>query len=113
MDRETKTITTKNGHNILVKTYLTAREANQIKGITLSKLNYEGSEGDIKTNVKLAGTSLLDEELKILEISVVSIDGKTEKIMEVLQDMPFDEYQEVVDQAKELTKGLFPQPKSN
>lgn len=110
--RETNIIETKNGHKVALKTFLTPREANEIKKITLSKLNYDGSGKDTSANVTLPGMFLIEEELKVLEVTILSIDGKTEGIMDFLQDnMSFDEYQEIVNEARKLTAGLFPQPK--
>lgn len=78
--RPTKPFVTPGGHNLVVKTYLTARE---LLPITDDK--------DLKES---------DKTIKLAEAGIVSFDGITENIGEILLDLPITEYTAIV---KELT----------
>jgi hypothetical protein len=112
MERENKMIKTSGGHEIVLKSYLTGREVNKLKEIVYSKINYQGQGEDITQNINLPGSMVLEQELAALEVCVVSIDGITDGVSDAIQDLKASEYQEIVNAVNEVTKDLFPQPKS-
>ena len=54
-ERETKEITTPGGHKVVIKTYLTAREANALKQVIWSQLNLNIEDGKIVATRMAAG----------------------------------------------------------
>lgn len=111
-DREFKEVRTVSGHSVKIKTYLTGREANDLKKIAYEKVNYNNEDAGAAGNVNISGSFLLEQELKGLEICVISIDEKNDAILETLQDFPYNEYQEVVKAVNEVTKDVFTSVKS-
>jgi hypothetical protein len=79
-ERETKEFTTPQGHKLVLKTYLTARE---LMPITDDK--------DLKDSAKTH---------KLAEAGIVSLGGDTQNIGERMLDLPVTEYTAIV---KELT----------
>lgn len=105
-ERETKEIKAGN-HTIVVKTYLTAREANALKALIQSKIGYTIEDGIQTQKLNLDGTYLMEQELKALELVVVSLDGKTENVLELIQDLPADQYQKIVNGVNAVTQDPF------
>ncbi len=106
MNRETKTIETTKGTKIVVNTYVTGREANVIKAELLKKAKINGETGEVD-NSGISGDFIIEQERKLLEVIVVSINDSKEGIVDKLQDLPNGEYQEVVAAVNEIyTAGL-------
>src|SRR5258708_39274410 len=97
-ERETKTITTPGGHTVVLRTYLTGREANDLKSVMFSalKMNMEDAQSG-KVNVSdVPGTFLVEQERKALGFLVVSLDGDNTAPVDKLLDLPSPEYEAVV-----------------
>ncbi len=106
MNRETKTIETSKGTKLVLNTYVTGREANVIKTELLKKAKINGETG-VVDNSGISGDFILEQERKLLEAIVVSINESKEAIVEKLLDLPNGEYQEVVAAVNEIyTSGL-------
>ncbi len=84
------------GHTIVYKTYCTGREYQQIEAVFLS-----GAKVDmIGKDVHIAGFNPLVEQeanKKMLELMVVSVDGKTENVVDLVLDLPHTAFTEVLD----------------
>ena len=94
-NRETKMIKTSGGHEVVLKTYATGREVGVIQSVYAgaAKMKMVGKE------VVLDGFDATVEEraiAKTIELLVVSLDGKTENIVERIGDLPYKEYDEVI-----------------
>src|ERR1700675_3516832 len=97
-ERETKEFITPGGRKIILRTYLTGRESNQLKSVMFSalKMNMEDAQSG-KVNVSdVPGTFLAEQERKALDILIVSIDGDTAAPVDKLLDLPASEYDAVV-----------------
>jgi hypothetical protein len=106
MERETKTIKTPGGKEVRLKTYLTARERNELRAIFLENMKFEG------TQVKEIDGGVVDKaERKLLELVVVSYNGSAENIIERLLEERPEEYDFVVSEANKISTGNFPRPK--
>lgn len=105
--RETKEIEVA-GHKLVIKTYLTGRESNEVKAVLFKGIEIEAGAGD-KPKVPLA--NILPQELKTLELLVVSFDGIEQNVVEVIQDLPADAYDAVVAKVKEESKAFLGQTK--
>ena len=80
MERETKEITTKNGHKVVIKSYLTYAEMEPI--------------------LEKEGVSNIKKSAEVVRAAIVSVDGVSENAYDVLASLPFPEYSEV---SKEVT----------
>jgi hypothetical protein len=110
-ERETKTITTPAGHTVVLRTYLTGREANELKAVmfTALKMNIEDAQSG-KVNIgDVPGTFLVEQERRAFEILLVSIDGNTTAPIDVLLDLPSTEYEAVVKEVNMIQNPTTPE----
>ena len=114
MERETKTIKTPAGKDLVVKARASVRERNQLRGVLLrnSKLDGEAAAaGEVRIS-EIAGTATDEVERKAIELFVVSYDGKTDGIADTLLDSEDGkEYDFVVAEASKALQGAFPTAK--
>lgn len=107
MDRETKELTSPDGkHKVVIKSYLTGREANEAKAVLLQGVTSIVEPGE---RPKLPLTNSLPYERKILELLVVSFDGSPDNALERLEDLPSAEYDALVADIKKES-GVFLAP---
>ena len=106
MDREIKIVTLKSGKQVELKTYLTARERNQLRNIFFSNFKIDASSG--KPEVKeISGDVLGKAEEKLIELTVVKYEGSAESILARLLDGLTGDYDEVVAEAGKVEGGNF------
>ena len=107
MERETRNVTTPGGKIVVLKTYLTGKEVNEIKRALFGSVSVERGE-DGKPVVPEYPLSLaLDRERKLLEYTVVSVDGAAEKAVEKVEDLVAGDYRFVVAEAEKAVDGNF------
>jgi hypothetical protein len=97
-DRETREVVTSGGHKIVLKSYLTGRETNELKAVMYAavKMNMEDAQSG-KVNVgEVPGSFLLEQEQKALGLLIVSFDGNSDNPVESVLNLPSSEYDEVV-----------------
>lgn len=104
MQRETKTVTTPSGKSVVIHTYLTGREANEIKKAMYKSMKIDMSTGQ-PVVTDLTGEFMLEQEQKLLEKFVVSIDGKTENVLNAILDLNDSDYQAIVAEVNAVHKG--------
>lgn len=110
-ERETKEFITPAGHKVVLRTYLTGRESNDLKSVMFSaiKMNMEDVQSG-KVNVgDVPGTFLVEQERKALDILVISIDGDTASPVDKLLDLPATEYDAVKAQIDKITNPTTPE----
>lgn len=110
-DRETREIATTGGHKIVLKSYLTGREANELKAVMYGalKMNMDDAQSG-KVNIgEVPGTFLVEQEQKALELLVVSFDGSTETPIAKLLDLPSSEYEEVIKEVNKIQNPTTPE----
>lgn len=104
MKRETKTVTTPSGTIVEIYTYLTAREATAIK-----EEMYKSMKIDLKSGTPevtdLSGQFMVEQEKKLVEMLVVSVNGDTANPLEKLMDMRDSDYQVVLTEINLSQKG--------
>ena len=88
MGRVTKEITTPGGHQLIIKTYLTARE-------TMGFLDSLDLPNSKKSEM-------------LMEQAVVSLNGSTENISERLLDLPLAEYTAVLNEVNAIVTPTTP-----
>lgn len=102
MERETKNIQTPNKHEVVIKTYITGREKREIQNIFLNEveMNVVGKQANM-TNIK--GDLVARAEEKTIELLVVSVDGKTENIVDLVLDLNSEDSDFITDAINEMT----------
>jgi hypothetical protein len=106
MERETKELTTPGGHKAIIKTYLTAREANEIKEVFNKAISMHLENGQIVSDA-IPATVLSEQEKKVLALLLVSLDGDANNIYERLLDFKQEDYEFLVAEANNIQKGNF------
>ena len=104
MERETKTLTTPDGKELVLKSYLTAKERNGYL-LELDANGLKGSEGGAPDAPTIAAT--IKSAKKLFETAVVSYDGSAENISDRLESGKADEYDFVLNAAGEVLAGNF------
>lgn len=110
MERETRKIKTLSGKEVELKSYLTARERNELRNIYLSNMKV-GIEEEVPVLKEIPGSMVEQAERKLIELVVVSYDGSQENILERILDGSPEEYDFVVADANKIGKGNFPKAK--
>lgn len=106
-ERETRNITTPGNHAVVLRTYLTGREVNDIKRALFGSVTVERGE-DGKPVVPQYQLSLaIDREKKLLENTIVSLDGTEENAADKIQDLTAADYKFVVAEAEKAVDGNF------
>lgn len=95
MPRETNSITTANGHVVEHYSYLTGKEARQIQEVFASHVEIHADQIGSRSGT-IKGDVILKSQDKALEILVVSVDGKKENPVRILEDLPAADYADVV-----------------
>jgi hypothetical protein len=110
-DRQTKEFTTPSGHAIVLRTYLTGREAAEIKSIMLASLKMTMSDLESKKVDMggLSGSVLVEQERKTLDSLIVSVDGSTENPVEKLLDLPSPDYDAVLKEIETIKNPTTPE----
>jgi tartrate dehydratase alpha subunit/fumarate hydratase class I-like protein len=110
-DRETKKITTPGGRVIELRTYLTGREANQLKELLFAdmKLNTADIESGKIAVDNIPASFLVKQEEKAIELLVVSLGGVTENAAQLVLDLPSADYDTVVEAVNEIRNPTTPE----
>jgi len=109
-DRETRTVTTPGGHTVVLRSYLTGREANELRQVLYAdlKLNMEDVQSGKIAIDEIPASFIVNQEQRAIEILVVSVDGVTENAAQTLLDFPEDEYNAVVAVVNEIRNPTKP-----
>jgi len=93
---------TKNGHVIVVKEYITGREANEIQGSYLKNAKVKIVNGAPQID---DFDVTADDKAKrlMIELMIISVDGNTEGVTDAVLDLNNIDYEEVVEKLNELT----------
>jgi len=102
-ERETKEVTLKSGIKMVYRTWLTGREANELqavylKGAKLSVVNGQPQIDDFDPAIEV------EAKKKLIELLVVSLDGKTDNLVDTVLDLKSSDYDELVALLDELAK---------
>lgn len=105
MSREIKEFETKGGFKIVANAYITGREMRNIRDCYIggAEVNVNGFK---KGSVPLSGIKgdvISKAEDISIEALIVSVDGKTENVIEEVSNLPSDDYDEVVEYINTIT----------
>lgn len=104
MNRETKSFKTPGGHEIVHYTYATGREAREMEAIVLNAVNID-IKADGTPSVKgFDSTSTQRAEETMIRYLVVSVDGKTENVLDIVLDFPQEECEAIVREINKVIK---------
>jgi len=104
MNREMKTIKTPiDKHEVVLKSWITGREKRDLRRIFLEKTNIPttGKTEEVKIN---AAETIEDAENKAIEMIIVSVNGKKEKILDEILDMKAGDYDFVVSEINKVSR---------
>lgn len=110
LDRETKTIQTPGGHEVVLKEWVNGKEIQQIENLIYKNFDIQGAREN--PNFKLNTSFLTEQTNKTLEMVVVSIDGKTENILEEILVLKAKDYKFIVTEANKVIEGLDEEKKT-
>ena len=102
-DREIKEIITPvDKHKVIIKTYLTGREYREIENVFLrqAKVNTSGEQSS-----EIDGSIIRVAEDKLIEQSIISIDGKTENILNLVLDFKNVDFSYLIKELNEMKYG--------
>lgn len=85
MDREIKEFTTKGGHKYAIKSYITFEE--------------------IEPHLKITDDG--EKSRKMMELSLISLDGDSKDVIARARKLPFIEYTEIATKVGEMLNGGF------
>jgi hypothetical protein len=100
--RETQTLKCPSGKEVVVKTYLTARERDQIKQDLVGEERI-GSDGTQQAN--FSGSGLIKSQQTLVRILVVSYDGNSENCFDRLYDGKPEDYDFISEEAGKMMAG--------
>lgn len=103
MPRETKEIITPSGLKVLVKTWISAGEANIVKQEMLKTMKIDPSTG--KQTSEITGDFLISQEKTLLGLLVVSVNGETETVVDKLLESRNEDYQFVISEVNKIYSG--------
>ena len=114
MQRETIKLTTPEGKELVVKTYMNARERNAIKSAFLEGIMIDPNEiakKEAGVMKEVDASIMLKAEGRMFEQLIVSYAGSSENISERIGEASPKEYDFVVDELNKITNGNFQQAK--
>ena len=111
MERETKAITTPAGHNVVLRSYLTGREANELKSVLFAdlKLNVEDVQSGKIAIGDIPASFLVKQEEKAIELLIVAVDDMIENASQKVLDFPEADYQAVVEAVNAIRNPTKPE----
>ena len=95
--KPTREFKTTGGHVLVLNEYITGAENWEMKQVYISGMK-DGQTVD-------AGATAQAAERKAFELVVVSIDGVTEKIADVILALPVSEYSEIANEVRPIVEG--------
>lgn len=108
MNRETKVIKTPvDGVEIVIKTYITGREFEEIEDILYSGLSMSAiaDKGSSAANVKFADGSFIKKQThKAIELLINSVNGSSENVLDDILDLKKEDYLFVNGEIEKVTK---------
>jgi hypothetical protein len=105
MERATKTFKTKNDFEIVANTYITGKEMRDVRDCYIGNADVDFNKtgkGQIPLN-GVKGDTISKSEDVAIESLIVSVNGETENIVEIVGNLPSEDYDEVVKYINSIT----------
>lgn len=97
-------IITTRGTKIVLLDWITGRELQQINGPMFSQMKMKPSQGGMETSTVTMDISILMDNEAVKTI-VKSVNGQTENVVDLVLDLPVDDYNEVMAAVRETLNG--------
>jgi hypothetical protein len=104
MERETKQFTTPAGNTVVLRTYLTGKESNELKAIMYADLKINASdaaEGKVSLS-DIPAAFMIAQESKAVQFLIVSVNGDTNEPVAKLEELPESEYNAVLAEVQKI-----------
>lgn len=99
--RETKTVKV-GAHEIVMHTYITGREARDIEGALIDNIEVkQGIDGGAQIS-GMKGSQLKMRQDEQIKAVVVSIDGVTDNVLDLVLDLPHSESEQIMELVREI-----------
>jgi hypothetical protein len=111
IERENKAFVTPGSHTVVLRTYLSGREARILNEIMyeILKINPADPSGNKAASLsEIPMAFMIPQQQKMLEFLVVSVDGKTENPVSLLEELPESEYNAVLAECTRIRVPLVP-----
>src|SRR5450631_3106914 len=110
-ERETREFITPAGHKIVLRTYLTGREANELKGVMYAafKMSMDDAQNGKVGMDKVSGEFMIEQEQKAIGLLLVSLDENTESVLDRLLDLPQADYDAAKEEVEKITNPTTPE----
>ena len=97
MERNTKEVVTVGGHKVVLNTYLTGGEGQQLKAVLFNgmKMSMDDLTSGVAKVTDVPAGIVLDQQRKAFEFLVVSVDGVKENAVKLLEDLPSSDFEEI------------------
>lgn len=102
-DQQKVELTTPSGKEFSLKTFITARERNNIRSIFFEGMKVNVASGENSQDI--SGKIFEQSETKLIETLVISFDGSEEKILDRLLDCSPEDYDFVTKECDKIAKG--------
>lgn len=89
-------------HKVEIKSWITGRDRRALRSVYLEASEVKIS-GDVPEIKEMSGKIIEQAENKMIEIAVVSIDGKKDKILDYILDMHDTDYEFVMKKINQVT----------
>jgi hypothetical protein len=109
-DRETREVTTPGNHTVVLNSYLTGKESNELKAIMYADLKINAADaasGKVAIS-EIPASFILTQEQKALQFLLVSIDGDSIEPFSKLGDLPEADYNAVLAEVQKIRVPLVP-----
>jgi hypothetical protein len=110
-DRETREFTTPGGHKVVLRTYLTGQEDNELTSVLYGdlKMSVEDMQKGIASVKDVPGTFIVKQEEKAVELLVVSVDGINDNAAQTVLNLPMLEYKAIVAEINNIRNPTTPE----
>lgn len=110
MQRETKEIITPGGVKVIIKTWISAREANIVKQPMLQAMKVDVGTGSTSSTIN--GDFMIEQEKNLLKVLVVSVNGDDkDPVDNLLDNYPNADYQAVIAEVNKIYSANLTQTK--
>lgn len=111
-ERATVQFKTKSGVAFELREYLTGREKRHVKNAMWQGKNMKVKDGKGESD-PIPMTDIDASTDKTIELMVVSVNGKKEKVLELVLDLPSNDYDELLEKIEELTGPIASEKKAD
>lgn len=107
MDRETYKFNTPGGFEVEIKSYITGGEQRQIDGILIDSMDVNIADKTAELNAKKSKADIIyQQENKLIEIMVISINGETNDIVKKILEMKTADYNCIIKEINLASSGF-------